>query len=234
MKNFKVLLLGTFIVSSLCFSLVSKAAIYDGNQEYTVSFAGDSNAYITDSSTVNFVEFATLTYVDSDAQSTVNFTDYSRTAWMNAYDQSTVNAMSSGEIGWLQMYDSSTANIYSGNYSWINLFGNSTANIYGDFYTSIFQVGLDAQVNIFGQYLEYRDGRVFGQAANGNYFNFDLVIFDPTGNIQGYPTNVTLNSVPLPAPLVLFVSGLIVLLRSGFKKRQAFHYNKKGYTTITA
>jgi hypothetical protein len=211
-------------------SLESNAASYYGDQDYYPTFPIDTFNSTYDSVTVHYNDvsvggldsnnqsavffsgFSQVNTADAFDSSTINFTDYSRGTWVSGYNSSVVNA-SGQDIEWLQMYDTSTTNIYGGMYSWINLFGESTANIFGGFTTSWFQVEEGAQVNVFGEYLEYRDGRVFGMASDGSYFNFELIGIDATGYPTGNPVNVTLNPVPLPPSIFLFLSGMLGLFR---------------------
>ncbi|MEW8688414.1 MAG: hypothetical protein AB2556_21590 [Candidatus Thiodiazotropha sp.] len=203
MWNSKHLLSGLFSVTLSLFSLTANALTVSGNQEVELPW-GEVFVDVYDTSTLNINNFHGASFID-------------------AYQQSTVNAYDAGMISWLNMRDNSIANIHSGIYSTVHLFDNSIANLYGGFDTDWFLVAPDAQVNVFGRRLDYIDGRLNGMAANGTYFSLELSAVDNNGYIlDSFPTNVTLNAVPLPAPLVLFISGLVVLARLGNRKRGLF------------
>ncbi|MET0070182.1 MAG: hypothetical protein ABW096_09070 [Candidatus Thiodiazotropha sp.] len=208
MWNSKLLFSSVFGITLVVFSLTANALTVSGNQEVELPWGE--------------------TYVDVYDTSTLNINNFHGASFIDAYQQSTVNAYDAGMISWLNMRDNSTANIHSGIYSTVHLFDSSTANLYGGFDTDWFLVAPNAQVNVFGRYLDYFDGRLNGMAANGTYFSLDLVAVDNNGYIlDSFPTNVTLNAVPIPAPLVLFISGLVVLARFGTKKSNPFSGGKQ-------
>jgi hypothetical protein len=199
MWNSKFVFSSIFSITLLFFCLSAHALTVGGNQVADLPW-GESFVDVYDTSTLNINNGVGASFID-------------------AYEQSTINANEAGRISWLNMRDNSTANIYSGDYSWIRLFDNSTANLFGDMTTSWFLMEPDTQVNVFGSYLDYSNGRVTGMATDGGYYSIGLLAVDINGNfLEAFPTNVTLNSVPLPAPLVLFFSGLVVLARLGKSK----------------
>ncbi|MCU7893024.1 MAG: hypothetical protein KZQ78_16040 [Candidatus Thiodiazotropha sp. (ex Ustalcina ferruginea)] len=204
MWNSKILYTSVFGISFSIFSLAANALVVSGNQVYDLPW-GEDNVDVLDTSTLNINNIHGASFI-------------------NAYQQSTVNAYNADFIARLNMYDDSTANIYSGYYSWIQLFNNSTANLYSGIDTSWFLMAPDTQVNVFGRHVDYFNGRVTGMANDGSYYNIELRSIDNNGYIleDTFPTNVTLNSVPLPAPLILFLSGLVILSRLGRRKGNLF------------
>lgn len=235
MKISKSGILTLLCTGLVAISLEANAASYYGDQDYYPTFPIDTvesayesvsvhyndvsveNVYSNNQSSVVFSGHSQVSTAEAHDSSTINFTDYSRGTWVSGFNSSVVN-VGNQEIEWLQMYDTSTTNIYGGMYSWINLFGESTANIFGGFTSSWFQVEEGAEVNVFGDYLEYRDGRVSGIASDGSFMNFELVGIDAMGYPTGNPVNVNLNPVPLPASVILFLSGILGILR--FRSRQ--------------
>jgi hypothetical protein len=208
MWNSKFVFSSIFNITLLIFCLSAHALTVSGNQVADLSW-GESHVHVYDTSTLNI-------------------NNGNGASFINAYEQSTINANEAGIISWLNMHDNSTANIYSGDYSWIQLFNNSTANLFGDIRTSWFLMEPDTQVNVFGRYLDYSNGRVTGMTSDGGHYSIDLLAVDIDGNIlEAFPTNVTLNAVPLPAPLILFFTGLVVLARLGKSKGSILFNNSK-------
>jgi hypothetical protein len=160
--------------------------------------------------------------------STLNVNNNNTVNRLNAYEQSTVNVYNGSYIARLNMYDNSQANIYGGDYSLIQLFTNSTANLYGALSDVSFIVEPDAQVNVYGSYLDYTNGWVTGIATDGLNYSFKLQAVDINGSfINTAPTNVALFTVPIPTPLILFFSGLMVLARFVAFKGNLFCCNKQ-------
>jgi hypothetical protein len=204
MWNSKLVFTVTFSIAILIFSLTANALTLSGNQVSDLQW-GEEFVDLYDSSTLDIIHGNGVPFID-------------------AYQQSTVNVYKgAGVIDWLTMHDNSTANIYSGYYRSIQLLNNSTANIYSSFETYGFIMEPDTQLNIYGRHLDYSNGRVTGRTPDGAYYNFRLQAIDLSGNtLETFPTNVTLNAVPLPAPLILFLSGLVVLARLRTSKGNLF------------
>ncbi len=226
MCNAKTLFSSVSIVLLLSVTLSANALTISGGVEADLPW-GESFVSVRDTSTLNINNHTGASFIDAYDQSTVNADDAGHISWLNMHNGSSAN-ISAGNISWLSMYDGSSANISGGDYSWIQLFDNSTANIFSGFTTSWFLVGSGAQVNIFGEQLNYANGRVTGLAANGDYYSFGLSAIDSNGSILSgnIPTNVTLNSLPLPQPdtLLLFFIGLAFLV--GFEMKNRFSFGQ--------
>jgi hypothetical protein len=191
-KSLYIFKLG-IILTGLLFSSASQALYLYGDDDYTLN-GSDAFVFTYDSSTLTITEFAGASHV-------------------NAYDQSTINVQSSGSFSHFSTYDQTTANIYGGNYSFLNVLGESEANVYDFGTTSWFLLGLDAQLNIYGEDLSYDNGYVRGLSSSGYHYGFRVQSVDEYGMIlDGIAENVMLNPVPLPAAFWLFWSGLIGLL----------------------
>lgn len=187
-----------YITTALsCFAI--QAVTISSNQEYTL------DAYDA--------------FVDVYDASILNMINYSGAAHVIAYDQSVVNIFTSGNISHLTMYNSATANIYNGNFSSINVYENSQINVYGLIDTSHFILDLNSHLTVYGVDLTYSDSFVHGFTTEGVPFGFNVSNIDgTTGEILfDAPTNVTLTTIPLPTSIVLFISGLLLLIKSGYK-----------------
>lgn len=220
---------------SLTFNLSLNAASISGNQTYTLT-GYDPFIYVYDTSTLNMINSAGAAHVYANNQSTVNVDIASDVGFLNMRNDSTAHIYN-GTVSWLNLYDNSQADIHKGTFSWLNLYGDSQANIYsGDFSwvqlydnarinvydlsTSWFLLGLNSHATIYGQNLTYVNGQVSGLSLDGmNSFSFQVLNMDDSGSIlRGIPTNITLSQVPLPAPLILFISGLLFLFKTGCRK----------------
>jgi len=194
----KLIMAFIYIATALsCFAI--QAATISGNQEYTL------DAYDA--------------FVDVYDTSILNMINYSGAAHVSAYDQSIVNIFTSGNISHLTMYGSTTANIYDGNFSSINVYENSQINVYGLIDTSHFILDLNSQLTVYGVDLTYSDSFVHGFTAEGVPFGFNVSNIDgTTGEILfDAPTNVTLTTIPLPTSIILFISGLLLLVKLSYK-----------------
>lgn len=223
------------IVLLLSVTLSANALTISGGVEADLPW-GESFVSVRDTSTLNINNHTGAAFIDAYDKSTVNADDAGSISWLNMHDGSSAN-ISTGDISWLRLYDGSSANISGGDYSWIELFDNSTANIFSGFSTSWFLVGPDAQVNIFGEQLNYANGRVTGFAANGDHYSFGLSAIDSNGHIlHNSPTNVTLSSLPVPQPdaLLLFFIGLAFLVGFEMKNRFSFGWFRTAVSPTVA
>jgi hypothetical protein len=85
-------------------------------------------------------------------------------------------------------------------------------------------VGPNATVNIYGSNFDYSGGILNGTWSNGTSFSFWALSASDTGQITDFtsnilPSNITLNSVPLPSSILLFASALA-----------AFNFRRKSKT----
>ena len=188
MVNIKTIFNKGVLFSGLLFSTMTHALYLTGNEVYTLE-GNDDNIETYDTSALTMDSF-------------------SGSASVNAYNHSTINVSTIGSISHFTTHNNSTANIFDGNFSFINVLDNSQANVYGIGVTSWFVISSDAHLTVFGENLMYQNGHVSGIGSSGYHFGFDVKKADEFGRIiEGTPTNVTLSSVPLPASLLLFLSG---------------------------
>jgi hypothetical protein len=141
----------------------------------------------------------------------INGTDSS----VSSTNSSTVNLLSGSDVTFLDTYDTSSANLYDGTLSWLTLHGNSSANLYASNLNWL-EVGPNATVNIYGSNYNYSGGILSGIWSNGTSFSFWALSASDNGQIIGslsnvMPSNITLNSVPLPPSILLFASALAAL-----------------------
>jgi hypothetical protein len=141
----------------------------------------------------------------------INGTDSS----VSSYNSSTVNLLSGSDVTFLDTYDTSSANLYDGTLSWLTLHGNSSASLYSS-NLGWLEVGQNATVNIYGSNFNYSGGILNGTWSSGASFSFWALstsdngqIIDSPSNVM--PSNITLNSVPLPSSILLFASALAAL-----------------------
>lgn len=128
-------------------------------------------------------------------------------SYVNAYNSSTVNLLSNSNVSYLDTYDTSTANLYAGTLGWLSLHGHSSANLYA---SDLGWLVLDANAtaNIYGSDFNYSGGILSGKWSNGAHFSFWAV--NNGGGYTALPSNITLNTVPLPPSILLFASSMLV------------------------
>lgn len=149
------------------------------------------------------------------ASATVNGGDLS---YLQLYGQGSANIYGDANISYLEVYDSSTANIYDGTLSWVILSNLSAVSLYnGDIGRIIIDDTSVANLYVSNYSYSYgtSSGILSGQWRDGSDFIMQLKrgpFLSP--ELQPPPilgTNVFVHTVPLPASIFLFSSGLASL-----------------------
>ncbi|MFK8029125.1 MAG: hypothetical protein AB8G18_02715 [Gammaproteobacteria bacterium] len=190
----------------------------------------EGNLSLGDSCVVNLNDGGSVGFLDLSEQAQANLFGGSSVNFLSLFENSHANLFENTEVSFMSVFDQASASVYDdatlfvtdvndqahvdffgGEMTALELFDQSSANLYQVDLLSII-ISPDAEVTLFGTEFSYFEGLLSGVWGDGSSFSIETFVDGvPTGDTL--PSNFILAPVPVPSALVLFGSGLVVLVR---------------------
>ncbi len=189
---------------------------YDQSTINVLSGGDVAGLYLYDQTSTNISTGAAVSRVYGYSQNVIDILSGADVGYVYSYGETYSNILAGSVVSWVFGYNQSTLDISGGDIGWLQLYDNSVATVTKTEDLSWLLVSDNSQVHIYGKEFSYSDGHLNGVWGDGTPFSFLALYENDLYPSSILPANITLHTVPLPATIWLFVSG--VGLMFGFKK----------------